>query len=733
MPSPPDLSRRIAAPTIIAAVKPAKIFFAIAFTALLTPPAHAQHCPVPAAAGRAVVDPDAPLQLRAGRMVSEDRDTVTLHGDAELRQGPRKFTADHITYNREKREVNAAGGVTVRSAAGDILRADEARVELHNFTGEAAAVDYAAGGGTGRGRASHAELRGRGVLVLEDAAYTQCPPGNDDVVLTAAQITLDAESGFGVAKHAKLRFKNVPVFYLPRLSFPISDRRKSGFLFPSAGYDGDSGLVVEAPLYLNLHPSADATVTPAVHTARGAQLALEARYLVPGGGGELHGAGLPNDDALQQRDRWAVDYRHRHRFTDHLQGALDYRDVSDNFYLGDFADGIAASSATTLPASAELKYDDGRWRARAGTAAYTVVDNNVAADDFPYDKRPYIQLSGHSGTTLGALRTEYGVHTSLVHFKRGHGTEGRRLRARPALHFPLRGRGGFLIPALSLDYTRYHIDDGGDGSGQTLSRTVPLFSVDGALVFERGAGRFVHTLEPRVFYVLAKNKTQDGLPLFDTSKVRGDNYEQLFRDNLFFGGDRIGDANRISLGVESRLLAGDGAQVFRAAIGQMFHLRRPRVGLSPGDSAGRRSGLVGEAGFTKGAWRGGAFAVWNSADDRLRGGRLRLGVESDAGNGAEVGYHFRRAADADSEDGAVRQWRLRAWRQLSARWRVTVDEWYSVEHSRNAYADLAFTYDNCCWGITVRGRQRLSADGDSRNSLLASFRLRRFWRYNRAQ
>jgi len=481
-------------------VKPAKTFFAIAFIALLAPPAHAQHCPVPAAAGRAVVDPDAPLQLRAGRMVSEDRDTVTLHGDAELRQGPRKFNADHITYNREKREVNAAGGVTVRNAAGDVLRADEARVELHNFTGEAAAVDYAAGGGTGRGRASRAELRGRGVLVLEDAAYTQCPPGNDDVVLTAAQITLHSESGFGVAKHAKLRFKNVPVFYLPRLSFPISDRRKSGFLFPSAGYDGDSGLVVEAPLYLNLHPSADATVTPAVHTGRGAQLALEARYLVPGGGGELHGAGLPNDDALQQRDRWAVDYRHRHRFTDHLQGALDYRDVSDNFYLGDFADGIAASSATTLPASAELKYDDGRWRARAGAAAYTVVDNNVAAADFPYDKLPYIQLSGHGGTTLGALRAEYGVHTSLVHFKRGHGTEGRRLRARPTLHFPLRGRGGFLIPALSLDYTRYHIDGGGDGSGQTLSRTVPL-SVWTALWFLSAAPGVLCTHLSRVFFM----------------------------------------------------------------------------------------------------------------------------------------------------------------------------------------------------------------------------------------
>ncbi len=675
------------------------------------------------------MDPDTPLQLRAGRMVSEERDTVTLHGDAELRQGPREFTADHITYEREKREVNAAGGVTVRNAAGDILRAAQARVELHNFTGEAAAVDYATGGGIGRGRASRAELRGRGVLVLEDATYTQCPPGNDDVVLTAERVTLDSESGFGVARHAKLRFKNVPVFYLPRLSFPISDRRKSGFLFPRAGYDGDSGLVVEAPLYLNLHPSADATVTPAVHTARGAQLALEARYLVPGGGGELHGAGLPNDDALQQRDRWAVDYRHRHRFTDHLQGAVDYRDVSDNFYLGDFADGIAASSATTLPARAELRYDDGRWRAQAGAAAYTVVDNNVAAADFPYDKLPYIQLSGQGGTTVGTLRTEYGVRTSLVHFKRDHGTEGRRLRARPRLLFPLRGRGGFLIPALSLDYTRYHID----GDGQTLSRTVPLFSVDGGLVFERDAGRFVHTLEPRVFYVLAKNKMQDGLPLFDTSKARGGNYEQLFRDNLFFGGDRIGDANRISVGVESRLLDGVGAQTFRAAIGQMFHLRRPRVGLSPDDAAGRRSELIGEAGFTKGAWRGGVFAMWDTASDRLRGGRLRLGVESDAENGAEIGYQFRRADDAKSEDGAVRQWRLRAWRQLGERWRVTVDEWYSVEHQRSVYADLAFTYDNCCWGITVRGRQRLSADGDSRNSLLASFRLKRFWRYNRAQ
>ena len=40
------------------------------------------------------------------------------------------------------------------------------------------------------------------------------------------------DSGRGVARNARLNFKGVPILYSPWLSFPLDDRRKSGFLYP---------------------------------------------------------------------------------------------------------------------------------------------------------------------------------------------------------------------------------------------------------------------------------------------------------------------------------------------------------------------------------------------------------------------------------------------------------------------------------------------------------------------
>ena len=53
----------------------------------------------------------------------------------------------------------------------------------------------------------------------------------DDAVRASA-ITLDTQDSSGVGRGVRLDFKGVPILYTPYISFPISDERKSGFLFP---------------------------------------------------------------------------------------------------------------------------------------------------------------------------------------------------------------------------------------------------------------------------------------------------------------------------------------------------------------------------------------------------------------------------------------------------------------------------------------------------------------------
>jgi LPS-assembly protein len=71
----------------------------------------------------------------------------------------------------------------------------------------------------------------------------------------------------------------VPVLPIPAFSFPLSDKRKSGFLPPTLGLDNLNGVELTVPYYWNIAPNRDATLFPALMTKRGVDLGGEFRYL----------------------------------------------------------------------------------------------------------------------------------------------------------------------------------------------------------------------------------------------------------------------------------------------------------------------------------------------------------------------------------------------------------------------------------------------------------------------
>ena len=67
---------------------------------------------------------------------------------------------------------------------------------------------------------------------------------------------------YEVITGAKLTFKGVPILYAPWFTFPLDDRRKSGFLYPNFGHSNDLGFDVSAPWYWNIAPNQDAIIEP---------------------------------------------------------------------------------------------------------------------------------------------------------------------------------------------------------------------------------------------------------------------------------------------------------------------------------------------------------------------------------------------------------------------------------------------------------------------------------------
>src|SRR5690606_2435073 len=165
----------------------------------------------------------------------------------------------------------------------------------------------------GNGSAGSAELVGEH-SALAAVTYSTCDPAERSWELSARELDLDHAEGIGRARGATLRLGSVPVLYLPYLSFPIDERRRSGFLYPAIGHSEDTGVDLRIPYYLNIAPNMDATLTARVLGRRGLMLGGEYRYLTRDHRGELEASWLP-DDNLTGDDRGSLTFAHDGRLS----------------------------------------------------------------------------------------------------------------------------------------------------------------------------------------------------------------------------------------------------------------------------------------------------------------------------------------------------------------------------------------------------------------------------------
>jgi LPS-assembly protein len=530
-------------------------------------------------------------------LVTADGSAV-LNGRVTVRQDQRSVAADSVSYDYASDTLTVKGKVDfldpqlrVRSDSGSYetdgaANFNEAFFQLMNRNG--------------RGYARDIDLGTDGKVALENARYTSCPVGIEDWSLSASDINLDTKLQVGVAHHVTMRFKDVPIFYTPYISFPLGDERKSGVLFPSLGHSGSNGFDAEVPYYFNLAPNYDLTFTPGVLTARGVQLTEDFRYLTASSHGQLDATFLPNDkqqhdDRSYTRYTDVTDIKHGLRFD------TDIAAVSDTNYFQSFAVGTEQTSVTFLQRRADVLYYDDIWRVRGQLQNYQTIDTTVAAIDRPYSRVP--RLQGSALYPIANSNFEFAFDSEAVNFLRGVGPTGVRLNLSPEIRWSARGPGYFLEPAVGYDFTQYDLRDAGIGRPSTPSRALPYARVDSGLVFERQAGaqgQRTQTLEPRIVYSYVPYRNQDELPIFD-SGLPDLNLTELFRTNRYVGSDRIGDANQVALAMTTRLFdTVSGTQYLAATVGQIRYFSIPRVGL-PQDVLSLAQGLRDQNGQLLGA------------------------------------------------------------------------------------------------------------------------------------
>ena len=687
-----------------------------------------------------------PVTLEAESLRSSADQTVEADGAVVLRQGAMTIRADRLTYRRPTDRALASGSVVIERD-GAAYRGRELDLRVADFSGWFIAPEFDFPRLGTRGQAERIDFISRTRLRASEAEYTSCPrdaAGEPDWVLKARQIEIDLDANEGIADGAVLRFLGTPILALPKLSFPVTGERKSGWLPPSISLDSRSGLDLSVPYYWNIAPDRDATLTPRLVTRRGIGLDAEFRYLEPDWHGSTRFSLLP-DDRVAGRSRYSLGWQHTQQ-AGSTWLAADLLRVSDDAWWKDFPGAVDSLTPRMFSSRvlAERSFDRGplSFTAYGAVQDWQVLQDTAAPILGPYSRRPQLGLRGRTaGGALGPFDLNF--ETELNRFERsaedslGPSLDGWRWHATGILGLPLTRGALSVVPSLALDVADYRTDTPMADGRRTARRWVPTFSLDAALAFERDTrmlfGRALRqTLVPRLLYVRTPYRRQDTLPNFD-SFGRDFNFTSIYATNAFAGKDRISDAHQVTAGVDSRLIDPDsGAELMQVGVAQRFLFKDQRVAPAPDGSVdgapleSRVSDLLVQARTTLiPGWALDASLQYSPETSRLS--RSVLGAVWTPGPFQVLSARYRLQRGVTEQVELGWQWPLR---QVSAGaggcggtlygvGRIN----YGLRESRVTDSVLGLEYDAGCWIARVVSKRLSTGLSESTTQLLLQLEL----------
>ncbi len=591
-----------------------------------------------------------------------------------------------------------------------------------------------------RGEADRLEFEGENHYRLVNNTFTTCPIDNNDWYVRTSEMRLDFDREVGEGDDATVYFKDVPFLYSPWISFSLSNERKSGFLRPSIGTSSDNGFEYEQPYYWNIAPNMDATFTPRLMSKRGIQLNNEFRYLNTAFGGAYTGkvqAELLPDDKLRDGDRrYGISLLHNQTTSNGFSGLINYNRVSDDYYYTDLSSDIASTSQTQLLQQGMLTYSGGGWwNTSINFQQYQTLqpdeDNPVLEQ---YRMLPQITFNARKPDFYHADLSFLGQYTSFsIREREQFGTiypDGKRTVLYPQIALPYVTPGWYITPKFGVNYRGYSLSGQAAGSPDSISVSLPVFSLDAGMTFERSSSWFgrdyTQTLEPRLYYLNIPYKDQSDIPLFDTA-LADFNFAQIFSENQFSGWDRVNNANQLTAALTSRLIEPDtGNEIIRAMIGQRFYFTKSKVALnnsattSDSDKWDRSDFLAAFSGqilpriYADTAWQ------YDLADQETERYSVGLRYQPEPGKVLNAAYRYNR-----DETAPINQL------DLSGQWPIS-GPWYAVGRLNYAFKDdgtvlstssangrviqsvAGLEYNGGCWVLRgVLRRQALTSEDAS--------------------
>ena len=690
---------------------------------------------------------DLPVYIEADQAEITQPRSGIYKGNVDVKQGNRHLQSAEVEVQQQgsgdnvQRYAFARGGFDYRDNQINLL-GDDAKIHLNTKDTDVRNAHYQLVDRQGRGSAESVELRDD-YRVMKNATFTSCLQDDHSWSIYADEMRQHVKEEYAEMWHARFKVQGVPVFYTPYLQLPIGDRRRSGLLIPTLGHGSRDGSFYAQPVYWNIAPNLDATLTPKYMSRRGWQLNSEFRYLTTLGEGQIASEYL-GDDRLkdydsENRKRHLFYWKHNAAFARDWRLDLNYTKVSDKRYFNDFDSAYGSSTDGYADQTGRIAYYQPNYNIAMFVKQFQIFDEVVIG---PYRALPQIDFNYYQNGLFGN-KVDFKLFSQAVRFDNDSAQmpTAWRFHGEPSVNTTLSNRYGSMNLEAKLYATQYQQKKGRSDKAEdvesSVNRILPQLKIDLQSVLASNQtfiSGYTQTLEPRAQYLFRPYKDQSNIGSklnsqylgfgYDSSLLQQD-YFSLFNSRRYSGLDRIASANQVTLGGTSRFFDENKEERFNIAVGQTYYLEPSRIDENRDNrTEGSSSSWAIEANWKINdlmRWRGGY-----QYDPQL--GQVSLantGIEYNPTKNNVVQLNYRYAskeyinqnltAEANRYNQDIKQLGVQVGWELSDHWAIAGRYYQDLALKKPVEQYLGVQYNTCCWSVGVGARRYVTSRQNQKN------------------
>ena len=690
---------------------------------------------------------DLPVYIEADQAEITQPRSGIYKGRVDVKQGNRHLQSAEVEVQQQgsgdnvQRYAFARGGFDYRDNQINLL-GDDAKIHLNTKDTDVRNAHYQLVDRQGRGSAESVELRDD-YRVMKNATFTSCLQDDHSWSIYANEMRQHVKEEYAEMWHARFKVQGVPVFYTPYLQLPIGDRRRSGLLIPTLGHGSRDGYFYAQPVYWNIAPNLDATLTPKYMSRRGWQLNSEFRYLTTLGEGQVAGEYL-GDDRLkdydsENRKRHLFYWKHNAAFARDWRLDLNYTKVSDKRYFNDFDSAYGSSTDGYADQTGRIAYYQPNYNIAMFVKQFQIFDEVVIG---PYRALPQIDFNYYQNGLFGN-KVDFKLFSQAVRFDNDSAQmpTAWRFHGEPSVNTTLSNRYGSMNLEAKLYATQYQQKKGRSDKAEdvesSVNRILPQLKIDLQSVLASNQtfiSGYTQTLEPRAQYLFRPYKDQSNIGSklnsqylgfgYDSSLLQQD-YFSLFNSRRYSGLDRIASANQVTLGGTSRFFDENKEERFNIAVGQTYYLEPSRIDENRDNrTEGSSSSWAIEANWKINdlmRWRGGY--QYDPQLGQVSLANTRIEYNPTKNNMVQLNYRYASkeyinqnlTAEANRYNQDIKQLGVQVGWELSDHWAIAGRYYQDLALKKPVEQYLGVQYNTCCWSVGVGARRYVTSRQNQKN------------------